>query len=322
MTTDNNNTTAQTSKAWTTAQIPPQFLRAAFMVGHVPQKALASDPRISYALYVPPEHYKNPTGDASTRGKPLPLLVHVHGTRRSLALMHRQLPQFADATGCAVVAPLYPAGLDGPNDLDSYKQLCSPSLRSDLALLSILEEIAHRWPGIATDKVYLMGFSGGGQFAHRFLYLHPERLHAVSVGAPGRVTLLDDQQAWPRGVADVEEVFQLKFHPERLREVEIQLVCGSEDVELHGSNEFRTWVQQHVKAGRRSGDDNDDGGAVPYMDKGRLGSLRDLETSWNKHAIQSQFDVVDGVAHSSEGVCKCVLGFLRSQIQKAGPVKQ
>ena len=40
------------------------------------------------------------------------------------------------------------------------------------------------------------GFSGGAQFAHRFLYIHPGRLRAVSLGAPGLVTMLDETRAW------------------------------------------------------------------------------------------------------------------------------
>jgi len=64
-------------------------------------------------------------------------------------------------------------------------------MRFDLLLLAMLDEVADFWPGIQTEKVYMMGFSRGGQFIHRFLLLHPERLYAVSIGAPGRPTMLD-----------------------------------------------------------------------------------------------------------------------------------
>jgi poly(3-hydroxybutyrate) depolymerase len=107
----------------------------------------------------------------------------VHGTARTwTAIYEEELISFADRTPCAILAPLFPASLNGPNDLDSYKKLHSPSLRSNLALLSVLDEIAPRWPEIRTDKIFMVGFSGGGQFPHRFLYLYPERLAAVGVG--------------------------------------------------------------------------------------------------------------------------------------------
>ncbi|KAJ9196219.1 hypothetical protein DTO021D3_6678 [Paecilomyces variotii] len=137
-------------KPLSTADIPKHFLKTAFLVGHVPVKALASDPRVSYGMYIPPRHY-------DTDSSRLPLLVSVHGTGRNLSgLYGQELVSFADSTPCAILAPLFPAGLDGPNDIDSYKKLRSSTLRSDLALLSMLDEVAHRWPGIRTDKVFLM----------------------------------------------------------------------------------------------------------------------------------------------------------------------
>ncbi|KAK9234061.1 hypothetical protein V1525DRAFT_414306 [Lipomyces kononenkoae] len=72
-------------------------------------------------------------------------------------------------------------------------------MRYDLLLLAILDEVSLRCPAIDTSKVLLTGFSGGGQFVHRFTYLHPERLLAVNVGAPGSVTYLDDNRPWADG---------------------------------------------------------------------------------------------------------------------------
>ena len=122
-----------------TASTPPEFLKATFMVGHIPFKALAADPRVSYKLYIPPEHYNpNPKNPAHTLPL-LPLVVGIHGTGRNAGELVREFAPFAHSNHCAVLAPFFPAGLDGPNDLDSYKVLSSKTLRSDLALLSILE---------------------------------------------------------------------------------------------------------------------------------------------------------------------------------------
>ncbi|KAJ5121973.1 hypothetical protein N7526_008910 [Penicillium atrosanguineum] len=143
-------------KSLSAADVPPHFLNAAFLVGHTPLKALESDPRVSYALYIPPGHY-----NTDTVPKKLSLLVWIHGTLRKLTAFYAEdMVSFANSTPCAILAPLFPSGLDGPDDLNSYKILRSKSLSSDLALLSILEEIAARWPGIRTDKVFMMGFSG------------------------------------------------------------------------------------------------------------------------------------------------------------------
>lgn len=125
-------------KPLTTANVPPQFLKSAYLVGHIPQTVLQSDKRLSYSLYIPPQHY-HAKGEIK-----LPLLVSIHGTRRDLSPLHTDLEAFANTNACAVLAPLFPAGLEGPNDVDSYKTLKSQTLRSDLALLDILDAVAER----------------------------------------------------------------------------------------------------------------------------------------------------------------------------------
>ena len=88
----------------------------------------------------------------------------------------------------------------------------------------------------------MAGFSGGGQFTNRLLYLHPERLDAVSTGAPGRVTMLDENLKWPAGIKDVFEVFDgVVINKSKIRDVNIQLVVGRAGYEVHG-REFWPWL--------------------------------------------------------------------------------
>lgn len=267
-------------KPLSTADIPAQFLQAAYLIGHTPLKALESDPRVSYALYILPKHY-----DTTSDPKKLPLVVWVHGTRRKLAALYAEdVVSFANSTPCAVLAPLFPSGLDGPNDLDSYKTLRSKSLSSDLAILSILEEVAARWPGIRTDKVFMMGFSGGGQFTQRFLYLYPERLLAVSVGAPGRTTMLNSETSWPEGEANVEPLFGRPIRKQLIQQVPIHLAVGSADDQVHGSEEFWDWLEQF----KRRKDKDEQNEELQRMRQGRLQSLRDLKEAWESAGISCQ----------------------------------
>lgn len=294
-------------KSLSTADIPPQFLQAAFLIGHTPLKALESDPRVSYALYIPPKHY-----DTTSDPKQLPLVVWVHGTRRKLTALHAEdIVSFANSTPCAVLAPLFPSGLDGPSDLDSYKVLRSKSLSSDLAILSILEEVAARWPGIRTDKVFMMGFSGGGQFTQRFLYLYPEKLLAVSVGAPGRTTMLDPETPWPEGVANVERLFGRPIRKDLIQQVPIQLAVGSADDQVHGSEEFWDWLEQFKSKNGRDGQN----GGLQEMRQGRLQTLRDLKDGWESDGISCQLTIVDGVSHEGDKMRPHMLQFLRPLIQ-------
>jgi poly(3-hydroxybutyrate) depolymerase len=310
-----------------TKDVPPQFLASAMLVGHVPSRTLPSEPRVSYRLYIPPDHYDTRAG-ASNKAK-LPLLVYIHGSRRSVPLLARYstpLTAFADSTPCAVLAPLFPTGMDGPNDLDSYKLLRSKTLRSDLALLAILDEVAYRWPGIDTDKVFMMGFSGGGQFAHRFLYLYSERIAAVSVGAPGRVTFFDDGKRWPSGVGDVERLFGRTIDKGKIRQVKIQLVVGDCDNEVHGGKEFWEWLgemKKKVKSsksltiaaseGEKSVDGEHsqfDGAIQEEMRQGRLDTIRELQALWKETGIESTLEIVQGMGHDEGPASGIVLEYL------------
>jgi hypothetical protein len=81
--------------------------------------------------------------------------------------------------------------------------------------------------------------------SHRFLYLYLERLAAVSVGAPGIVTMLNFSQKWSVGVADTETLFDRSVSLNRIQQLAIQLVVGSEDNWIHGGKDFWTWLQQY-----------------------------------------------------------------------------
>ena len=70
-------------------------------------------------------------------------------------------------------------------------------------ILSMIDELAGRFP-IDTDKIYLYGWSGGGQFVHRFLYVHLERLVAVVIGASGRPTYYSPYDDYYREYANFE----------------------------------------------------------------------------------------------------------------------
>ncbi|KUJ07760.1 poly hydrolase [Mollisia scopiformis] len=295
-----------------TKDIPPQFLKSAFLAGHVPYKALSSDPRLSYQLYIPSEHINVNPADPEQNLPILPLVVVMHGTRRGSDTFNALVP-WSHKHPCAILAPLFPTGLDGPNDIDSYKLLSSKTLRSDLALLSMLDEVSHRWPGISTKRIILVGFSGGGQFAHRFFYLYPERLHAVSVGAPGRVTKLDLGKDWPQGIRNVEEKFNRKVDFEKLRAVkDIQFVIGGDDNVVHGGDEFWKWLE---KVKKKNGSNSNKEQLAP-MRSGRLQTAKEVLGEWKSFGIEARFDVVPGVAHSAQGVVDAVLNFLEPIVKK------
>jgi hypothetical protein len=74
-----------------TANVTHQHLKGAMFVGNTPFKALKADPRISYSLYMPPEHL-NPDLSLQviavaltqfTNSPLLPRVINIHGTGRN-----------------------------------------------------------------------------------------------------------------------------------------------------------------------------------------------------------------------------------------------
>jgi predicted peptidase len=256
-----------------------------FFSGTTTLFASQADQRVSYCLFVPAHQDGDP--------ERFPLLVVQHGTARSAVAYRDAWRPFCREHRCAVLTPLFPAGLIDPEDLHGFKFLSYRDMRFDELVLSIVDEAAQRFP-VEGSKFYLHGFSGGGQFAHRFLYLHPDRLAAISIGAPGRITQLDPDQPWWLGTGGVAEIFGAEPDVEAIRRVPVQLVVGDDDVE--------TW-----EINNPGGDNWMDG--VELTGSTRKERLRTLERNFTAQGIPVRFDVVPGVAHSGRGVRPAVEDF-------------
>jgi len=256
-----------------------------FLLGRTPLLASQFDQRFSYCLYVPS---KGPRS-----GVDWPVVVAIHGTGRDVHDLREGLVALADNRQCVVVVPLFPGGIDHPNDLDNYKFIDFEEIRFDLVLISMLDEVAERF-GAAVGKVFLHGFSGGAQFVHRFAYLHPERLAALSIGAPGRTTLLDQAALWPDGTADTVERFGIEVDLSALKEVPAQIVVGSADI--------------------------DPGDLAPGSTGGatRVERAERLAANWRANGISVQFDVVAGAGHDREANLPLALKFLEARLSENG----
>ncbi|MEV6620832.1 PHB depolymerase family esterase [Amycolatopsis sp. NPDC051106] len=257
----------------------------AHFVGGTPFFASQHDQRLFYALYVPKDH----TPDA----EPLPLVVIQHGTGRSAELYRDRWKAFAIEHRCVILTPLFPAGLVEKGELHSFKFLEYHGIRFDEELLHIVDEAATTF-NARGDRFYLHGFSGGGQFAHRFFYAHPDRLAGVSIGAPGRITQLDDSLPWWLGTGGFEERFGVRIDLDALRRVPVQLVVGAEDVE--------TWEIMNP-----GGPNWMDG--VEATGDTRVARLETLRDNFVSQGIAVRFDLVPGVAHRGTGVVPVVQDF-------------
>lgn len=244
------------------------------------------DPRFSFCAYIPESF------DESKRDQ-YALAVIVHGSMRNAQQYRDAFLDFAEATNTIILAPLFPGGITEPWESDSYKFVRVKDMEYDQVLLAMVDEVSAHY-GISGERFLLHGFSGGGQFVHRFFYLHPERLLGVSIGAPGNITDLDQTKPWYLGVSDYGEKFGTVLPLEEMRRVPVLMVIGSDDLETWMINDKQApfWIDGLELTG-----DN------------RVDRLRTLRDSFEREGISVRYEELPGVSHEGFKVLPVVKDF-------------
>lgn len=247
-----------------------------YEVGSTAFFALSSDQRFSYTLYVPRSVINN------TEAAPVAVLVH--DTMRTVEHYRSSFAEWAEHNGVVLFLPLFPAGIPQPWDLHAYKYLATGGVRYDLILLEMLAEAAPRF-GFCPARFLLFGFSGGGQYVHRFALLHPDRVRAVSIGAPGGVTRVDTSRPWWVGTSDVEQIFGQTVPVRSLAAMQAQTVIGSADTD--------TWEVSgpQVRSSPYHMDGADDAG------RNRRERIAALAENLRSHGVVVDEHVEPGIGH-------------------------
>jgi pimeloyl-ACP methyl ester carboxylesterase len=227
--------------------------------GVLQRRASRRRPDQIYHLYVPHGH----NGPANRR-----LLVTVHGYDREAISRVEQFVDLAEQHNLVLLGPEFVPEIH-------YQTLGVGGDRADLRLLDLVDEVAVDL-ALDVDQFDLFGYSGGAQFAHRFLYVWPRRLRTVVVGAPGTVTIPSTQSRWPVGVRDLRRVTGTKFDLEEVRRPRAMLIVGTDDLYLEGFNQ-RPWA---MRAGAT-----------------RLDRARTLHAAWLVAGIEHEYVEVEGSAH-------------------------
>lgn len=107
------------------------------------------------------------------------------------------------------------------------------------------------------------------------LYLHPDRLSSVSVGAPGASTLISSHP-WPKGTGNTTDLFGIPTDPSRFKSTRIQIVVGSED-HYHPLNDDGT--EYHLS---------------------RYEIAKELHVNWTEHGVGHEWVVVEGGWHETD----------------------
>lgn len=230
------------------------------MLWHCP-----SDPRFSYRVHLPDEYYdeENPH---------YRLMVIIHGTGCEIEEYVRQAKAWADENKVALMAPMFPGGLIDREDFNSYKLLSCDGIRYDQILLSMVEDMQKRYPGVDGSRFFIFGHSGGGQFTNRFLLAHPQRLLAASIGAPGRPTFLNFSEDYFWGVRDFDQYFGHPVNVDLVRSVPIHISVGEKDVKFIGDS--------------------------PYGDN-RVARMKSLQKNLQENGCLAELEILEGFGHEN-----------------------
>lgn len=209
----------------------------------------SADPRFCYWVHIPDDYRQEENPE-------LQLMVIIHGTGCAVENYVKEARSWSDAHHVAILAPLFPSGLINKSDFNSYKLLNCDGVHYDEILLAMVEEVGKRYPGIHTDKFFLFGHSGGGQFTNRFLLLHPDHLKAVSIGAPGRPTFINFNEDYFWGVRDFKKVFDKELDLHEVQKIPVQITVGELDTKFIGDSPYGTNRVERMKSLKKNFEEN------------------------------------------------------------------
>ena len=236
--------------------------------------ACKADPRFHYCLYVP---------SGVAKGDKVDLAVAIHGSGRNSAFEFRdRFSGFGRWNRCAILCPIFPIGVRGDGARSGYKYMEEGNIRYDRLLLAMVDEVAAKYDQ-TWDQFAIFGFSGGGHFAHRFAILHPGKLWAASIGAPGSVTLLDPTRDWWVGIRDLKARFGIDFDAQALAKVPVQMLVGDADLE--------TWEITHRPGGSYWMEGANDAGRT------RPERIETLRASFQAAGVDVRLEILPGVSH-------------------------
>ncbi|UQR66678.1 alpha/beta hydrolase [Bradyrhizobium sp. C-145] len=277
---------------------PTARARALYDLGPTAIFAAKADPRFHYCLYVPPK-----VGD----GAKVDLLVAIHGTGRTSFLDFRDgFAEFGRWNDCAVLCPIFPVGVLGDGNRSGYKYIAEGDIRYDEIVLKMVDEVAGKY-GQDWSRFAMFGFSGGGHFTHRFAILHPGKLWAASIGAPGSVTLLDPAKDWWVGIRDIKQRFGIEFDAAALARVPVQMIVGEADLEA--------WEITHKPGGTYWMEGANEAGRT------RPERLQALKASFEHAGVDVRLELVPGVSHDRMKVLGRVKDFLAGVLWARRPAR-
>lgn len=155
--------------------------------GKITRCSLRSNPAQQYYLYVP-----------RVIRQPDALFISVHGISRNAREHARYFATYAEQQGVVMLVPRFAREQTYGRH---YQRLRVDETGASAAeVLNLIIRETERRLAMRSERLYLFGFSGGGQFVHRYLMAYPERVVSAALGAAGWYTFPDAGVRYPRGL--------------------------------------------------------------------------------------------------------------------------
>ncbi len=189
--------------------------RWSLLRGRILRRVLRRDPTQEYLVYAP-----------RSGGVGAPVLASVHGVSHNAFDQARLFAPFCEKLGVVLVVPRFSS-----EQHTDYQRLGrgGRGVRADLLLNQCLAEVASLTGADAT-RICLFGYSGGAQFAHRYLMAHPHRIARAVVVAAGWYTFPDHRRRFPYGIRSTASLPGVSFNPEEFLHVPVDVFIGAHDV--------------------------------------------------------------------------------------------
>ena len=211
---------------------------------------------------------------------PTRALVTVHGIGRNAMEHALMFAAQAERAGVAIIAPMF-----SDRRFRGYQTLRKRrhGLAPELSFETMLDELAAA-SGLDLQRLSLFGYSGGGQFAHRYAMVRPGRLHRLTVGAAGWYTFPDAQVCYPQGLADLPARLGEIDLPAFLR-VPVHVLVGDDDLQRDDA------LNQTLEIDQRQG--------LTRVERGQrwVGALR-AEARARQMPARANLSLLPGVTHS------------------------
>lgn len=193
--------------------------------GSILRRTIPGPSPLQYLAYVPmkPQRHKR-------------VMVTVHGISRNAEQHISGFAPQAESYGVVMLAPLFPE-----QDFPCYQRLGRSATegRADEAFEHMLQDAAE-WLDIQPAPLHVFGFSGGGQFIHRYALFNPRRVARMALAAPGWYTFPDPSQHYPLGLRSSSGWPRLNFSMPRFFKISTLVLVGEEDdLRTEGLNRSR-----------------------------------------------------------------------------------